>query len=664
LNEYSLKKRFTLFNILFLLFFICCTYRLIKLQIIKGEYYFKLSFNRLVGSSPIKAARGEILDRNGIPLISNRMGFLVKINKTEITNEILNSSINNLIKIAHEENITYIDTFPIKGKETYYFDFPYTEDDEKNKIKEWKKRNNFDENQTPKEVIKKFSNLFGISDKYSKEEKRNIIAVRYEMKSKAFGNMNPYVFANDVNISLVQKIKEQNENLPGVSIESEPIREYINKELAAHILGRVGIIYKEEYDQLKNENYGINDIIGKDGMEKILEKNLKGIDGTHEAKFYKNGKGNIIIPNKPAIPGHCAILTIDKNIQETAENSLKTKMKEISINEKTKVECGASVVVQIKTGEILALATCPSYNPAKFNEEYDILIKNPLKPLLNRALNGIYPPASTFKMVTALAALEEEVITPNDTINDTGIYMYYAPSYMPKCWKKNGHGKLDIANAIARSCNYFFYDIGRRTGITKLNEYSKKLGLGELTGIELSESQGILAGPEYRKKIKGPMWMPGNTIQAAIGQSDNAFTPAQLVNYIATLASGGTRYKLHLIKEIKSYDDGKILYKKDPEIISEINIRPENYEAIMKGVKGVMADNGTASSIFKNFPIILGGKTGTAEIYGKPNNALFVGFGPFEDPEIAVVTVIEKGLHGTYAAQVAKNIFETYFKKE
>jgi penicillin-binding protein 2 len=324
------------------------------------------------------------------------------------------------------------------------------------------------------------------------------------------------------------------------------------------------------------------------------------------------------------------------------------------------MKSGAAVALDVRNGEILAMASYPTYDPAQFNQNYDELIHDPDKPMLNRALNGTYPPASTFKMVTAVAGLETSVITPKEIINDTGVYNYYAPTYTPKCWKRGGHGRLNVAQAIMHSCNYFFYETGRRVGIEKLNFYSTALGLGVPTGIELSESSGILAGPDYRKKINGDAWMPGNTVQAAIGQSDNSFTPIQLASYIATLANGGTRYRLHLIKEIKNYETQESVKTVELEALSEINIKPENYAAVMEGVKGVTA-NGTASSVFYDFPVTLGGKTGTAQVYGHSDNAVFVGFGPFDDPEIAVAVVFEGGLHGSYAAYTARDIFSEYF---
>lgn len=561
------------------------------------------------------------------------------------------------------EKIPYIDTLPIKGY-PYVFDFPGAEDKIENNSKIWKAKNNFLPSQTASEIMNKFQKQFNIPKTYTNQEKRDVIAVRYEMKLKQFGYMCPYTFASDVSVSVVQKIREQNEWMPGVFVESEPIREFVNGNLAAHILGRVGVIYKEEYDELKVFGYGMNDIIGKDGMEKVLESDIKGKNGTKAVSFFNKGKQKTIVENKPAKFGNYAVLTIDKNLQEIAEKSLETRMQQFSEISGKEIKCGAAVVVDVRNGEILAMATCPNYNPLLFNRDYDILIKDPLKPMLNRALNGLYPPASTFKPITAIAALEEGIITPKDTIFDTGRYMYYAPSYMPYCWNHNGHGKMNVTSAISHSCNYFFYDIGRRTGIQLLNEYSRKFGLGEATGIELPESIGILAGPDYRKKTKSIPWMPGNTIQAAIGQSDNMFTPLQLANYIATLSNGGTRYRLHLLKEIRSYENSEIIKTIEPEILSKIEIKPENHQALMDGLRGVMMDNGTASSLFKNFPVNLGGKTGTAQMAGTPDNGMFVGFGPFEKPEISIVVVFEKGLHGSYAAWTGKDILEAYFIKK
>jgi penicillin-binding protein 2 len=640
---------------------LCCA-QLFNLQVISGSELLKKSEDRLVGAMPIRAARGEILDRNDEPLVSNRIGLFIKVRKTNITNEYLNHTINKLVNIMKESGETYIDNLPITESFPYRFNFDAQEDgDAKSLERAWKKNNNFSNNMTAMEIMKKLIEQFGISTGFSWSERRNIASVRFEMKQKQFGQMNPYVFARDVSIYSAQKIKEKNEDYPGVSIETEPIREYINGRLASHILGRTGLIYREEYEKMKDDGYGINDTVGKDGLEKILEPDIKGKDGTEELKLNrKNRRTSVVVSSKPPKPGNFAVLTIDKKLQEVAENSLEKRMREISSREGINITCGAAVAVQIKTGEVLAMATCPTYSQETFNKDYESLIKDPQRPMLNRALNGMYPPASTFKPLTALAGLEENVITIKETIPCGGYYNYTA-TYKPRCWKRGGHGRLSVVNAIASSCNCFFYETGRRVGITNLNKYSRALGLGELTGIELAESAGVLAGPDYRKSIKGAAWMPGNTIQAAIGQSDNMFTPIQLANYMGALANGGVRYKLHIIKEIKNCEDGSVVKKVEPQIAYELYIRPESYGAVMQGVRGVTS-YGTACSVFRGFPVTLGGKTGTAEAYGEIDNAVFAGFGPFEDPEIAVSVVIEKGKHGTNAAYVAKDILAEYFK--
>ncbi|MBQ2284924.1 MAG: penicillin-binding protein 2, partial [Clostridia bacterium] len=327
---------------------------------------------------------------------------------------------------------------------------------------------------------------------------------------------------------------------------------------------------------------------------------------------------------------------------------------------------GAVVVVDVNNGEILAIASYPTFNQNTFNEDYKELLENDAKPMWNRAISGTYAPGSTFKMLTAVAALESGVTTRYEVINDLGVYKYYESSnYTPKCWiytdTGRTHGNQTVVQAIENSCNYYFYEVGRRMGIDTLAEYGKKFGLGEYTGIELSgESKGIFASRAYRDKINS-IWYPGDTLQASIGQSDHLFTPIQLANYVATLANGGTRYKLHLIKEVKSGINSKTIYKNEPEIVEKIEINKENYKAIIEGMQAV-SETGTASNVFAGYSIPVGGKTGTASVPTGTANALFVAVAPLDNPQIAIAIVVEHGGHGNYVAPIAKNIISYYMQ--
>ncbi|MCL2739705.1 MAG: penicillin-binding transpeptidase domain-containing protein, partial [Oscillospiraceae bacterium] len=366
----------------------------------------------------------------------------------------------------------------------------------------------------------------------------------------------------------------------------------------------------------------------------------------------------------PAQMGSFGVLTLDSHLQKTLEDSLRNNI--IGMRSKKDAggaNAGGAVVLDVNTGEILAMASYPSFNLETFNQDYKALSTSANKPLFNRAIGGAYAPGSTLKMLTALAGLEENAITPRETIQDKGKFTKYN-DYQPACWLWNqssaSHGYINVVEALKVSCNYFFYELGERLGIEKLNKYGRALGLGQATGIEIGgESSGIMAGPEYRKR-QGTIWVPGDTLQSAIGQGDNLLTPLQLASYIATIASGGTRYKPHLVKSIKSYDVNKSGGEVAPVVLDSIDMKKENYDTIMQGMRDV-SEAGTASSVFANYKVAVGSKTGTATISKSEVNAVFVAVAPLDKPEIAIAVVVEKGGHGSYAAPIAKDVLDAYF---
>jgi len=667
----KIKNRYFILYVLVFILSVIFALRLVYLQVVLGEEYREASEKKLLSSVPIKAPRGEILDRYGRPLVSNRTGFSVQIKKTDISSQELNNMIYNLILLFEKEGISYIDSLPISSPPfTFLFDDTNDISKEQKEI-EWKLNMKIPSEATADETVNLLGEKYDIDKAYDPESVRKIAGIRYEMEKRGFGRNTPFVFATDVSPGIVTKLEEQHLDFPGVNVVTEPIREYVNGELAAHILGRVGIIYKEEYEQLKSKGYGMNDILGKDGVEKIFEEYLRGKDGTSSIEQNIEGKLTQVLTSKPPVPGNNVLLTIDAEIQAVAEKSLKETIANIQqLGQKDRkkngadASSGAVVAIDVNSGEIIAMATYPTYNPARFNEEYSQMYKDPLKPMFNRAIGGAYAPGSTFKMLTAIAALEEGIITPNDRIRDEGIYRYYAPSYQPVCWVWDDygrtHGLINVSDALKVSCNYFFYDVGRRLTITKLNEYAKLFGLGETTGIELTgESPGILAGPESKKKLRNEQWYPGDTLQASIGQSFNMFTPIQLASYVSTIANGGKRYKVHLLKSVRTDKEGKIVKEQLPEVINEIKLKHENWKAVMEGMRSVTED-GTASNVFQNFPIAVGGKTGTAQVPKGSANAVFVAFAPYDNPQIAVAVVVEHGAHGNYIAPIARDIIAAY----
>lgn len=439
----------------------------------------------------------------------------------------------------------------------------------------------------------------------------------------------------------------------------------------------MGRISEEEYES-KSSEYGMNDYIGKSGIEYIFEDYLKGKSGKRQVDMDINGATVAEYDTEEAIQGSDVVLTIDANLQKVAEDALKNNLEKLrngSFGSKYDATRGAVVVTNVKTGEILAMVSLPDYEPQLFlngisDEKWDEYVKN--NSLYNVAAQGSYAPGSIFKMVTAVAGLETGAITIDEKINDTGVYPY---GHHPECWNKAGHGWINVTSAIKQSCNYFFYEVGNRIGIETLEKYATYFGLGKKTGVEvLSETSGTLAGKTYYDKI-GETWYLGNTLSAAIGQAENSFSPLQIAKYISMIANGGKNIDLTLIKtiinqdgtkvsdeEIKKYVDQKL--NRTNEGKEDLNIKQENLEAILEGMKSVTSDtSGTAYSVFRNFDIEVGGKTGSAEA-GDKTNGWFVGFAPFDDPEISIVVFVEGGRHGSYTAEVARDIIAEYFGME
>lgn len=649
-----MKKDFfgrLVFIIVLLAIFIAVFFvRLFSLQIVKGDDYREASYKSLVKTMPLKSKRGDILDRYGRVIVTSELTYNLEISKYNKIEEELNETVYRLILLMEKEAQDYIDTLPVTDKKPY----SYTKD--KEEIAAYLRQMKLNEELNAKKFVEVLCERYAIND-IPDEYKRKVAGVRAEMEQRQFSSNNPYVFAKNVNMNIVTILKENNQSYPGVNIMTSYERMY-PEEVGAHFLGRVGPIYKEEYEKLASLGYGITDVIGKEGVEKVFDLELKGKDGV--MKIEQNNKGKIISHDTlvDAVSGNDIILTIDLNLQKRAEEALGNMVWNIKKNVASDVSGGAVVVVNVHTGEILAIASNPSYSLKNFDRDYEKNYANPNKPFWNRAISGTYEPGSTYKILTSVAALEEGIITPKDTIKDKGRYTFY-DDYQPVCHIFPGsHGNVNVSSAIKYSCNYFFYDVGRRLGIDNLEKCSRMFGLGELTGIEIpGESKGSVASRKAAEQ-KGEIWYPGNTLQAAIGQSGNLFTPIQMANYISTVVNGGTRYNCHLLYKIKDQDTGDIK-EAVPEIAEKINIKPENYKAVMEGMLSVTED-GTASNTFRDFDIPVGGKTGTAEVTGT-NNALFVAFAPYDDPEIAISVVVEHGAHGNIVAPVAKEIIEEYF---
>ncbi len=661
-----------LFIKLVLIAMICAlVWRLYDMQIIHGEGYKNLSIQRISANITEKAPRGEITDRNGKVLVTNRKGYSIKLQKTSIDDADFNAMLLKLFNILDEDGSEITDSLPITAEKPY--DFTFANDEEK--IKWFSSDKKLTADMPAESVLDYYKKAYAIDENLDDKTARRLAGIRYDIKHSGFSINSPYVLANDVSATVVSKIKERQNEFLGITVTQDYFRQFTSGTIAAHILGRVGKIYTEEYEELSQKGYGMNDLVGKQGVEKICEEYLRGTDGSKNIYYGKDSKLIGDETSVPAVPGNYVVLTIDANLQKAAEQSLEKNIKEIAASGRDKekkgadADSGAAVVIDIKTGDVLALATYPTYDPQTYSEKYNELLADPAKPLWNRAISGTYTPGSTFKPLTAIASLSTGAVTADERITCEGVYKFYE-DYQPKCWiwseQHKTHGSINVSQAIVDSCNYFFYEAGRRTGIDAIDEYAKKFGLDDKTGIELSEEvSGNVSSPEYKKTLyKNPTdkkWVAGDTIQTAIGQSYSSFTPIELANYVATIANGGTRYRTHIIKSVHSSTDGNTIFESKPTAAENVEVSEDILNAVRQGMRGV-TDEGSAKKIFSGYPIEVGGKTGTAQISKKAsNNALFVSFAPFENPEIAVAVVIEHGFRGANAAYVARDIYDEYF---
>lgn len=667
MDDKQLKKRSVILYVLIVLLALMAISRLFSLQIIEGANYREISDSRLARNIPVKAPRGEILDRYGRALVTNREGYTVAIAKINDDKNALNRVVFNMATLFSSKGMEYDDSFPISQTAPFVFQFSGSDEEAKQKAKDtFLADRKYPADISAEEVLAKFKKRYSISDEYTPEEVRTIAGIRYEMEKRNFSSNNPYVFATDVDIETITTIKEKRDQFFCVTVYSEPIRQYVSGTLAAHILGRVGIISSEEYAELEKYGYGMNDYLGKEGAEKAFEQYLKGKDGTNSVeRKIREGETEIVYSRDP-VPGHSVMLTIDMDLQWATEKSLENNIKKIAATSEYgsghDACAGAAVAVDLNTGELLSIASYPTYDPDRFYEDYNELLHNVNRPMFNRALNGIYEPGSTFKLCTALASLESGVVTPGELMTTTGVYNYLDHDFMCHIYRSSygNHGVINISQAIQHSCNYFFYEMGKRMGIEPIQEYATKLGLGEYTGIELAgEDKGQVAGPALREK-NGREWYPGDVLQAAIGQSDSLFTPLQLANYVATLANGGTNYEVQLLKAVKSNADNAIIYENTPKIKHQLEIKEENLQAVLAGMKLVTSE-GTASAAFADFPVKTGGKTGSAQVSSGSSNGIYVGYAPYDNPQIAVAVVVEHGGGGGNASYIARDIFWEYF---
>ena len=677
----NLNLRFNVLTVITYIIGIVLIIQLFNLQIVHGAEYREESNTRLTRESTLEAARGEILDRTGTALVTNSTKFSVELYKTKIDDNELNNSILNMVNLLEKYQVKYVDSFPISIDP-----FQFTISDET--LAKWKKTYDLDENMSAEQAFYDFKDRYKIQNT-DITEIRKIISIRYEITTTGYSSTKALTIAEDIPREAVAEFSESSDKFPGINIVTEPVREYTSGTLASHILGYASTISAEEYATRK-DTYDQNDIIGKTGIEYVFEEYLKGQDGTKQIDMAVDGTITSEYTSEEAIAGSNVVLTIDANLQQITEQALEANIKKIAnggFGHKYDAKAGSCVVMNVKTGEILAMASYPNYDPADFvngisTDKWNQYNNDSAKPLMNKAVQNSYAPGSIFKMVTAIAGLESGAITRTEKINDTGVYSKYGRTW--PCWYYSdyhvGHGYLNVSQAIERSCNYFFYETGDRMGIETLAKYARYFGLGVKTGVELpSETSGGMATPEYKKQVRpDESWYSGDTINASIGQGLDNFSPLQMAKYVSMLANGGHNIDVSIVKSIIKPDGtessteeiNNFVNKKlglEENTSEDLTIHQENLDAILSGMRSVTSDTtGTAYVRFQDFGISVGGKTGSAEA-GKDENqkdivhAWFAGFAPFEDPEIAVVVMVENGGHGNYTAEVVRDIMGEYF---
>ena len=657
-NPHPAKRRVMILLGVFAAFLLLFGAVLYDAQILHGSENRARSISSNATSEVVPASRGIITDRNGKVLVSNRLAYTLVFDRSGFTDDAaLNDAILRLIRLCQETGTGWNDTLPIGQTGSFV---RYT-NDRSESFSKYLEDNKLTVTAAGRQLIAELRELYHVDESLSEKDARLVVGVRYELHSR-----DSYTFAEDVSSEVLSLITDG--RYEGVSIHTASARVY-NTTLAAHILGTIGPIWQEEWSSNEktgyvgyaDKGYSMNDLVGKDGVEKAFEEYLRGTDGRRLITTDEDGKLTGELYTREPQPGGTVALTLDIDLQADVERALAETITGM-IDEDSNERGGAAAVVSVGSGEVLALASYPTYDLSTFNEDYEELVADERLPMFNRATQGIYAPGSTFKMCTAVAALESGIITPSSIIQDRGIYTYYRDP-QPMCWvyRQGGstHGRINVTQAITESCNYFFYEVGRLTGIRTLDSYASQFGLGQSTGIEIGDSSGVLASPEWADS-HNQEWTDGQTITAAIGQSYNLFTPLQLANYIATLVGGGEHYQAHLLKNVKQYDNSRLLYVYNDEPLNTVEMSDSTIEAVTKGMHELTVSGGVAFA-FRDCVVSAGAKTGSAQVGTDIANGVFVAYAPYEDPEIAVAIVIEKGGSGAALATTAVEIINSWF---
>lgn len=652
------KGRFIAMTVLFVSLISVFVFTLLKNQVIDGNRD-TASNTASVESTEVKALRGQILDRNGNVIVGNRQGndvvFLASDFPEYSEQEERNKIIKSLIDLFEQNEVKWNDDMPIiMGSDgNYQFAADRDKDIETMKSRDILRLNKY---ATADDCMNELIDRYKLQS-YSKADARKIASVCYQMKIGLFNSANPYTFATDVSDEVASVIKENSSFYKGVDVQVVNYREYADGTIAPHIIGVTGVISAEEYAQLKSEGYAMDDIVGKSGIEQLFEKELKGKNGTKIVTTALDGTQTtktIDLEN-----GENVVLTIDAALQKVTQDALAEMCKSLS---SANAGGGATVVMNCKTGEILSIATYPSYDLTSYYKDYSKLASDSNSPLFNRALLSTYAPGSTAKVSTAIGILEEGVADENSTIECTGTYKYGLV-----CNNNPDTTTIDMRTALQDSCNIYFYHFGGELlGIEKMNMYRELLGLGQPTGIELYENTGVLDSPSYRTSI-GQTWQTGFSLQSAIGQAGNLFTPLQLCNYVATIANGGTRYSAHIVKSVLSSDNSTVITEKEPEVVCETGFKEKNIQIIKEGMRRVATV--TLAGSFDDTIVDVACKTGTSTVEKTINgqkgiytNGFLITFAPYDDPEIAVAVAVEGAYSGGSLAPVVSSIYNYYYK--
>ena len=651
-------------------------FKLYDLQIVKTGGN-KDNTSTFTTRTRVKASRGDLLDTNGNPLTENRASYDLVLNHyVLLTANGTNDYLYQLVMRCQEAGIEYNENFPVSMERP----FVYTLDDYNSAwqgyFQTYLASKELDSDITAPLLVKRLRDRYKIPATWPEEIARKVVGLRYEMDLRGcVGSLSNHVFLSDVSDEHLSSLVEL--NVPGLMVEKTTVREY-NTKYAAHILGFVGKMNAEQWEKYKdNPDYSMDSEIGQSGLEAAFEEHLHGVDGIREDTVTVSGElvsSRYIVEPKA---GANVEVSIDINLQRAAEEGMERVVYQLrngELRDGQDAEGAAVVAMEVKTGKVLVCGSYPTYDLSTYFENYKEILEAEYDPLYNRALQGEYPPGSTYKMSMVIAGIDSGIINSGTVIVDKGVYSKYAPGFVVKCLRYTSYGRthedLVAATALQVSCNYFFYDLGDKISISAMDKTAKALGLGEPTGIELPENTGRRANPETKKKLySGDQsgWYKADQITAAIGQSDNRFTPMQLCSYAATLANRGTRYKATFLNRVVSSDYRQLLKESNKEVLSTLEISDDAYLAYTTGMKLVTQKtedwSGTAYGTFKNYPVSVAAKTGTAQ--GNRNSSdhgAFVCYAPADDPQIAIAIYGEKAGHGSQLATIARDILDIYFE--